>query len=92
MPAGEKATTKKPKPEGMESWDMADIPSPESEDEAWGHARRRRTIDTPMDSATLPMTRRERDLSSGDRPRQEGVVSLGTYRRRRMHVLFDPSP
>ena len=81
----------KPKPEGMESWNTADIPSTETEDEAWGHARRR-TADTPMDSATPPTARRGQQLSSGaDPPPEEGDVSLGSHRRRRLHALFYPS-
>ena len=49
-------------------------PSAESEDEAWGHARRRRTADTPMDSATPPTARRGQQLSSGaDPPPEQGT-------------------
>ena len=66
-------TTRKPKPEGMESWDTEDVPDTESEDEAWGNERRRRTAATPMDSTTPPTARRGPGLSSGEPPQQEGA-------------------
>ena len=89
--AGAAVTTREPKPERMESWDTEDIPDTESEDEAWRNERRRRTAATPMDSTTSPTARRGPGLSSEEPPQQEGAVSLGTHRRRRMHALFDPS-
>ena len=59
----------------MESWDTEDIPDTESEDEACGIERRRRTAVAPMDSTTPPTARRE------TRPEQRGPT----------HALFDPS-
>ena len=88
------------KPDGFESWPTDEIPGTETEDEAWGHARRRRNTATMEDSTSTPGTATrtlepdQRDLSCCEiGTPQEGATNPNgaTHRRRRMHALFQPA-
>ena len=94
-------TPRRTKPEGFESWDTDEIPGTETEDEAWGHARRRRSADTMADTMTStattrptgPTTARKNPSDAAQEPQPGGPVGLNwaTHRRNRVHALSDPS-